>query len=115
MKMLALLTVVLVLVAGCWYAPLLYEEYEIGAAIQTINGLTVSIRAMLWTYEDSGSTPRPDTWGVLWGDGTRSDNDDGLKMEAIWRWDHTYLQTGSFTILITHPGADPVALIADIE
>jgi len=113
-KLTALVVIMLALVVVVGCTLLTYEEYEVGAAIHEINGLTVSIDAMLWIYEDSGTIPHRD-WSVSWGDGLWVYGTPAVYLEPFYRWTHTYTQTGSYVIAVRCGGSDPAILFANIE
>ena len=107
---LAMTMILVVLVAGCS----ILEEYAIGAAIHEVDGTYVDVRAMLWTYDDSGFVKNGE-WSVSWGDGTLSSEADARKVEAIREWEHRYDVPGTYMIVVSHGGAEPVFLDVTIE
>ena len=109
-KLILLAACIAVLISGCS----MFEEYEVGAEITSIVGNKVTIKAMVWTYDDSGPIPHKN-WFVGWGDGTSDTKDTALVMEHILRWDHTYEQTGSYTISISCGGSLPAIFVVDLE
>ena len=100
----------LVALTGCG----LYKEHVIATDVE-IEGLTVVLRAQLWTVVDSGLLDREPNWLVDWGDGETSTARDAVPdasyQDGVWvnsgalTWTHEYERPGHYTITVSAAGA----------